>query len=355
MSKQNNLKDFFADLYQGIVRKKPDASRNPQDFRAEIESIGCDTPAFDGTIEIDGEPATDYIDYYEEGKTEGFADGKEAGIAEGYQTGYTEGESAGFEDGYGHGYTEGNANGYISGKADGYTEGNQAGYIEGKQAEYDAFWDAFQQNGNRTDYANAFYGQSFDFNNFFPKYDMRPTGYTGELFYAWTRASHSGSLIQRLKECGVVLDTSNCTSLGSAFAYTQITEIPTIDCTALSGTSVIVFAHGYGRLKKIEKLIVKEGIEFTNWFLNTYLEEVIFEGVISTGSLNLQWATGLNKASWISIINTLSATTSGLSMTGSLESVNTAFETSAGAKDGSTSTEWLNLIATKSNWTINLV
>lgn len=39
MSKKNNLKDFLADLYQGIVSKKPGASRNPQRFRAEIESI----------------------------------------------------------------------------------------------------------------------------------------------------------------------------------------------------------------------------------------------------------------------------------------------------------------------------
>jgi hypothetical protein len=29
-------------------------------------------------------------------------------------------------------------------------------YDAGKQAEYDAFWDVFQNNGNRTDYARAF-------------------------------------------------------------------------------------------------------------------------------------------------------------------------------------------------------
>ena len=39
MSKENNLKDFLADLYQGIVSKKADASKNPQDFRSEIEAI----------------------------------------------------------------------------------------------------------------------------------------------------------------------------------------------------------------------------------------------------------------------------------------------------------------------------
>lgn len=39
MSKRDNLKDYLTDLYQGIASKKPGASRNPQDFRAEIESI----------------------------------------------------------------------------------------------------------------------------------------------------------------------------------------------------------------------------------------------------------------------------------------------------------------------------
>lgn len=39
MDKTNNLKEFLIDLYNAIARKKPDASRNPQDFSAEIESI----------------------------------------------------------------------------------------------------------------------------------------------------------------------------------------------------------------------------------------------------------------------------------------------------------------------------
>jgi hypothetical protein len=39
MGKQDNLKDYLIDLYEGIVSKKPNASRNPQNFRAEIESI----------------------------------------------------------------------------------------------------------------------------------------------------------------------------------------------------------------------------------------------------------------------------------------------------------------------------
>ena len=39
MAKTNNLKDYLTDLHSGIITKKPNASRNPQDFRTTIESI----------------------------------------------------------------------------------------------------------------------------------------------------------------------------------------------------------------------------------------------------------------------------------------------------------------------------
>ena len=39
MNKTNNLRAYLRDLYEGIVSKKPDASRNPQNFRSEIEAI----------------------------------------------------------------------------------------------------------------------------------------------------------------------------------------------------------------------------------------------------------------------------------------------------------------------------
>ena len=57
MSKENNLKDYLTDLYQGLVSKKPNASKNPQDFRREIESIvtGTDVPEWGGGSTIEGE------------------------------------------------------------------------------------------------------------------------------------------------------------------------------------------------------------------------------------------------------------------------------------------------------------
>lgn len=54
MSKENNLKDFLADLYVGISSRKPGASKNPQDFRKEIESIPAGGSSEGGSAECLG-------------------------------------------------------------------------------------------------------------------------------------------------------------------------------------------------------------------------------------------------------------------------------------------------------------
>lgn len=59
MSKQNNLKDYLTDLYQGIASKKPGASRNPQNFRSEIESIKGGGDPWDETFTLIGIPTGD--------------------------------------------------------------------------------------------------------------------------------------------------------------------------------------------------------------------------------------------------------------------------------------------------------
>ena len=64
VDKTNNLPAFLKDLYEGIITKKPDASKNPQNFRSEIEAIqtGETIEEWDGTgvvIEAIEEESTD--------------------------------------------------------------------------------------------------------------------------------------------------------------------------------------------------------------------------------------------------------------------------------------------------------
>ena len=60
MSKKDNLSDYLSDLYQGIARKRENPSRNPQDFRSEIEQIETKSPEWDGSYETS--PDTEIIE-----------------------------------------------------------------------------------------------------------------------------------------------------------------------------------------------------------------------------------------------------------------------------------------------------
>lgn len=84
----------------------------------------------------------------------------------------------------------------------------------GKKAEYDAFWDTFQNYGNRTNYLSAF-SQGFPNDAYNPKYDLR-----GNL---------SGSFaMSKITDTKVGL--INCTVITQAFRYnTAIERIPELN------------------------------------------------------------------------------------------------------------------------------
>lgn len=236
----------------------------------------------------------------------------------------------------------------------------------GGKSFYDQMWDRIQQNGTLKNHDYAFRGWTWGPNNFFPKYDIRPTS-AEQMFYAWTNSVGSDdasiriSLKKRLEECGVVLDTSQCTMLRSAFSYMYVTELPTIDCTGLAADFA---ADSYNRenlfaydhyLETIEKIITNESITYGGWFTECKaLRNVIFEGTIAN-DINFAYCSALSKDSIYNIVNHLSSTASGKTIYFSNRAVRPAFETSSGANDGNSSPEWVEFIGTRNNWTISLV
>ena len=235
-----------------------------------------------------------------------------------------------------------------------YDAVKEAGIAQGKQEQYDAFWDAYQQNGNRTVYSFAFSGYGFNADTFYPKYDIIPSGYNQNVFYGWSGGKVTLNLKQRLEECGVKLDTSKATFMGSMFGYGTFSVIPEIDCTGITTNSSSVFYEAWAHLQKIEKIITKEDVTYDKWFRNDIaLKEITFEGVIGQ---NIDFSScPLTKASIENIIEHLSTTASGKTLTLKQSAVDKAFENSSGTNDGSGSTAWANLIATRTNWTISLV
>jgi hypothetical protein len=207
----------------------------------------------------------------------------------------------------------------------------ETGERAGKKAEHDAFWDVFQNKGARADYSRAFQGYGWTFANFYPKYDIRPAGSAPYLFYAhgseYNSAASKGSLKERLEECGVVLDTSKATSISDMFNYNKVfTEIPTIDVTGTTGSaSARVFANTYAELITIEKIITKEDVTYVSWFSSaSKLANVAFEGVIGQ-DIDLHWSP-LSKESIQSVINHLSDTATGKTLTLSKAAVEKAFK-----------------------------
>lgn len=224
-------------------------------------------------------------------------------------------------------------------------ENEQKIYEAGRQAEYDAFWDAVQDNGKRTDYSRAFAsGWRTEMLN--PKHPIRPTDAT-YMFYNSRAKSISSD---------AVFDFSQCTNFYYMFSGASIGSVDFVIDTRSANNLGAMFGWTSGTLESIEKIILKDdGSQSVGSMFAAcaYLKEVRFEGFFGK-SINFQWSP-LSRESIISVVYALSDSANGQTATFNRSAVNTAFETSEGAADGSTSEAWLSLVATKSNWTISLV
>lgn len=174
----------------------------------------------------------------------------------------------------------------------------------GKQAEYDRFWDAFQENGNRTSYDYGFYRAVWNDANFYPKYDIRPVNATSMFQYCAVT-----DLAGRLRQCGVTLDFSRTTKLYMAFYWNSaITTVPVVDTRSTTSNNDLYYLFGADtNLESVEKLILKDdGSQlFTGTFMSCEkLREIRFEGVIGK-SIDFGSCARLSAASVASVIDHL--------------------------------------------------
>jgi hypothetical protein len=230
-----------------------------------------------------------------------------------------------------------------------HAAGKAEGIAEGKQAEYDAFWDKLQQNGTRTGYDYGFWRWSYAILR--PKYNIVPEGSASSVF----RDIDGLVDFEQWKiECGIVVDFSRATSANDLFGRTPIERVGILDFSNISSAN---HCFSNSKVKTIEKIILPSSKAATmNSAFNQCvdLEEIRFDGVIQANGFSFSHCSKLTHDSLVSIVNSLSTTTTGLTVTLSKTAVNNAFATAEGAADGSTSAEWLALVATRSNWTIAL-
>ena len=175
-------------------------------------------------------------------------------------------------------------------------------YEQGKQSQYDAFWNAYQNKGKRTNYNYSFCGYGWKTGSFYPKYDMKPSE-ADNMFSNHNDENQQTDrnkvdLVERLAECGVTLDFSNCTNLTSVFDTNYwLTRVGVIDIRKATKVS---YMFRWNFIYTIDKIIVDETSKLSNMFTDTAVKNVAFEGYIGQ-SLSIT-NSGLTKESAKNII-----------------------------------------------------
>lgn len=189
-----------------------------------------------------------------------------------------------------------------------YNAGYEKGKTDGSKNEYDTFWDNYQNNGTRQDYQYAFSFSGWNNTTFKPK-------------YALTNITNASSMFARstIKTIDMPIDLTNCTN-----------------CSFMFNNALV--------LNTIKELILGNNTANSNSMFASCgaLVNLTISGTIPF-DFDLRRAKRLSKASIQSIYDALSETITGKTLTLNKTAVDQAFETSPGAKDGSTSAEWIAL------------
>lgn len=218
----------------------------------------------------------------------------------------------------------------------------------GKKDEYDAFWDAFQDGGKRTGYSYAFTTRFWNKNTFNPKYPIAPTQAT-YMFQNFNNNLEWATRKNRMDMSNFEFDFSDLTDASYLFHNARVENI----FCDLSNATKIFYAFGSPQNGSIDKLTIRISEKCTNFdyafHYQTYTETLLFtDDSIIAASISFQWSESLSRASIESIINALSDSVTGKTLTLSKHAIPKAF----GSAD---SEAWQQLIASKPNWTISLM
>lgn len=228
------------------------------------------------------------------------------------------------------------------------TDEKAEGIEQGKQAQYDEFWDAYQKwNGSFSVIYSAqffFGGSGWDDNTFKPKYSMGEYGTITNASNMFQMCSVT-NVTKILEEQGVTFNFANAVSFTNIMGYSKITHFPDVVTTSAGGlTSFLSQAYN---LESIGLITLRDDGRqtFASAFYNCpKLKDISFAGVIGN-DISFSDCPLLSKASITSIIEHLSDTATGKTLTLNKTAKEAAFTTE----------EWATITATKTNWTISLV
>lgn len=223
----------------------------------------------------------------------------------------------------------------------------QQGVAYGRQAEYDDFWDAYQENGNRTDYQNMFSGEGWTEETYRPKYHIE---HVGNPVYMLYRRCGITNLRDAIEASGKKVTINGSTW---QFVFQQSQKLEVIGGLDI-GTPIKILSGVFAycpKLREIQTLPIDEDATQLDFTQIPLLETISFTGTIPT-DISFAQSKYLSKSSIKNIIQTLSKNATGKTVTLSKTAVTNAF-------GSTTADEWTALIAPKiapnGGWTIILV
>ena len=191
-------------------------------------------------------------------------------------------------------------------------------YEAGKQAEQDELWEQFQDGGKEKSYYYAFAYKRFNDETYNPKYDIR---------------------------------IGNGTTPGRDVFYNSAITDTKVNIYANSSSLYQCF-YGAVLLETIRLLSVYETTSLDQTFPSCEsLKNITIEGVIGQ-NIDIHWSP-LTTESIVNIIEHLSTTSSGKTLTLNTSAVNAMTFPYTSTESGVTYNGWDELIGTRSNWTIS--
>ena len=277
---------------------------NPSKFAAEIRTLALDTSEpYDDSVTVDEGKTVTFNEDYSEGRNDVYA---------------------------------------IVDPLNAELERTLYGTDTGGKSYYDEFWESAIPDLKAVSGAASFAGGRWNDKTFIPPQKITFTGNCSYCFFQ----SGIKKEITDLVEFG-----NGLTSLANTFYGCKIKTIPALNA---SGIGTLASTFYLSEAEKVILLAVSASTKYSSTFHEaSKLKSLTIGGTIGQAGFDTKWSP-LDKESLTSIVNALSTTTNGLTVTLSLNAVKKAFETSEGANDGDTSPEWLALAATKPNWTITL-
>lgn len=246
----------------------------------------------------------------------------------------------------------------ISEKLSKIAENEEKVFDAGKKSQYDEFWDAFQENGTKKNYDYTFYGRGWNNTTFNPKYDIVPD----RVMYAFAflnkdavggRKEKKVDIAAALERNNVKLDFRLMEGGNGAGMFYQagISHLPELN-TEKMATFPNFFAHS--EVEKIDKMTVNENAIFPGTFLRCYyLSGITMAGCIGN-DFDISPSGILTKQSIKSVVDTLSATAEGKTVTLSKTAVNRAFHIDVDDEETyPEGSEYYKLRNSKPNWTFS--